>query len=96
MPHDATSPVDLPDPEDRRGLAWTAIAMAIAGLILLAMNLVSLQDWIDDQPPGPLQARAAEIVDQGVVLADRIGLGRPRAVLHDQWKRAEAARFQKP
>ena len=92
MPQNTSSPMDLPEPPlERPGLAWTSVVMAIAGLFLLAANAVSLQDWIDDRPPGPVQARAAAAADAWVGITDATGIGRPRAWLHDVWTRAERA-----
>ena len=88
------SPVDLPaEPIVRHGLIWTTIVIATAALLLLATNAVSIEDWIDDMPPTPTQARAADVAAQWRAMTNQIGLGAPRALLHDQWKRAEAARF---
>ena len=88
------SPVDLPvEPIARVALGWASVVIAIAALLLLAANAVSLQDWIDDMPPTPIQQQAAEMAAQWRDTTDRIGLGAPRAWLHERWKRAEAARF---
>ena len=91
----APSPIDLPAPEIAGdGLGWTSVVIVITALFLLATNAVSLRDWIDDQPPGPVQAQASVLADQWLGLTERIGLAGPRDYLHTQWKRAEAARFQ--
>ena len=95
MPHETPSPLDLPEPdlEDGSGLGWTSGVIAVAALLLLLTNAVSLRDWINEQPPGPLQARASALADGWVAFTDGIGWGKPRAMLHEQWKRAEEARF---
>lgn len=94
MPRETPSPIDLPDPQPELcGLGWASVVIVIAAVVLLLANAVSLSGWIDEQPPGPLQARAAEIADEWTALTASIGLGTPRAALHAQWKRAEAARF---
>lgn len=94
MPRETPSPIDLPDePLDAPGLGWTAGVIAIAALLLLAMNAVALRDWVEEQTPGPVQAQAAAAAEQWVALTDAIGIGRPRAWLHDLWKQIEAARF---
>jgi hypothetical protein len=96
MSHHSPSPLDLPEPElEGRGLSWTFTIIIIAALFLLATNAVSLRDWIDDQPPGPIQAQAAEFADQWVALTGAAGIGLPRDAMHKQWKRAEEARFQR-
>jgi hypothetical protein len=97
MPHHTPSPLDLPEPEDEAdsALGWATGVILFAGLLLLLANAVSLRDWIDDQPPGPVQAQAAAIADQWVEISRQIGFGVPRDALHTQWKRAEGARFAK-
>ena len=94
MPHDTPSPIDLPEPElEESGLGWAFGAILIASLFLLCANASSLRDWIDDQPPGPAQQRAAEYADLWVETTEGFGIGVPHKALHDQWKRAEEARF---
>jgi hypothetical protein len=94
VPQDTPSPIDLPEPElEESGLGWAFGIILIASLFLLFANAQSLSDWIDDQPPGPLQAQAAEWADQWVSLTEEMGIGLPRKAMHAQWKRAEAARF---
>jgi hypothetical protein len=98
MPRETPSPVDLPDPliDDEGGLAWTSVVIAVAAVVLLITNSVSLKDWIDDLPPSPLQAEAAEVADGWLTLTRNIGVALPRDALHDQWKKAEGARFDEP
>lgn len=95
MPSETPSPVDLPGPAllGEGGLRWTSGAIVVATVVLLLTNAVSLRDWIDEQRPSPLQAQAAAAADWWVATSDALLLGRPRAALHAQWKRAEAARF---
>lgn len=94
MPHGTPSPIDLPRPEiEESGLGWAFGVILIASLFLLFANAESLRDWIDDQPPSPLQAQAAEYADQWVGITEELGIGVPRKAMHEQWKRAEAARF---
>ena len=94
MPRETPSPIDLPDPRpERLGLGWTSGVIATATLFLLIANAVSLSGWIDEQPPGPLQAWVAQIADEWVTITERSGLGVPRSSLHRQWKRIESARF---
>lgn len=94
MPKETPSPIDLPAPElEEDGLGWTFGVIIIASLFLLCANAVSLRDWIDDQPPGPVQAEAAELADQWVALTEGLGIGLPRKAMHAQWKRAEEAGF---
>ena len=94
MPHETPSPIDLAKPElEGNGLGWAFGVILIASLLLLFANAVSLRDWIDDQPPGPVQAQAAEWADQWVAITEGIGIGLPRKAMHAQWKRAEQARF---
>ena len=92
MPQETPSPIDLPEPPlEAPGLGWTGVVMTVAVLFLLATNAVSLQGWIDDRPPGPVQARVAATADAWVAITDAAGIGRPRAWLHDLWTGAERA-----
>jgi len=94
MPQDTPSPIDLPEPElEESGLGWTFGVIAIASLFLLCANASSLRDWIDDQPPSQAQQQAAEYADQWVETTEGFGIGLPHKAMHDQWKRAEEARF---
>ena len=94
MRHHMSSPIDLLEPPlEEAGLGWSCGVILIASLFLLCANGVSLRDWIDDQPPGPIQARAAELADQWVDFTEAMGIGLPRKALHAQWKHAEQARF---
>jgi len=94
MPQDTPSPIDLPEPElDESGLGWSFGVILIASLFLLCANAVTLRDWIDDQPPSPAQQQAAEYADQWVETTEAFGIGLPRKAMHDEWKRAEEARF---
>jgi hypothetical protein len=94
VPRETPSPIDLPEePLDAPGLGWTAAVILIAALFLLAMNAVSLRDWVEEQTPGPIQAQAAAAAEQWVQLTDAMGAGSPRAWLHDLWKKAEATHF---
>ena len=94
MPRETPSPIDLPaEPLGRPGLLWATGTIVIAALILLAANAVALRDWIDEQPPSPVQEQAAALADQWVTITDAAGVGRPREWLHDLWKKAENARF---
>ena len=94
MPREASSPIDLPAaPVEEAGLGWAGAVIALATLLLLVANAVSLRDWLEDLPPSSAQAQAAELAEEWVATTDAIGIGRPRALLHDWWKKAEAARF---
>ncbi|NIJ06931.1 hypothetical protein FHS31_000513 [Sphingomonas vulcanisoli] len=94
MPRETPSPIDLPaEPIWMPGLGWTSGVLALASLVLLACNAVSLRDWAESLTPGPNQARFAEITEQWADLTDRAGIGLARAWLHARWKAAEAARF---
>jgi hypothetical protein len=95
MPRETPSPVDLPDPlvEDADGLAWTTVTIAVAALLLLAINAVSLKDWVDGLRPSPLQARAAIVADRWLAITREAGVAAPRDALHGLWQQAEDARF---
>ncbi|MDO6414833.1 hypothetical protein Q4F19_10620 [Sphingomonas sp. BIUV-7] len=97
MPRETPSPIDLPAaPVDAPGLGWTAGVLAVAGLLLLVLNAVSLRDWANDLTPSPVQARLSEAAEGWLDFTEVVGVGRPRAWLHDQWKKAENARFGGP
>lgn len=94
MPHETPSPIDLPAPPlEADGLGWTFGAIAVATILLLLTNAVTLADWFDDLPPTPVQAQAAGIADQWLQLTQEMAIGAPRDALHGVWKRAEVARF---
>ena len=94
MPLDTPSPIDLPEPElEDSGLGWTLGAILIASLFLLFANASSLRAWIDDLPPSEAQQQAAEYADRWVEATEGFGIGLPHKAMHDQWKRAEEARF---
>jgi hypothetical protein len=94
VPRETPSPIDLPEPPlEVEGLGWAFRVVAVATLLLLFTNAVSLRDWIDDLPPGPLQARASDLAGSWLDLTRTLGVGVPRDALHDAWKRAEIARF---
>lgn len=94
MARETPSPIDLPDePLDRPGLLWTTATIAVAAILLFAMNAVAMRDWLEEQPPSPLQQQASALAEQWVEITDDIGIGKPRAWLHDLWKKAEGATF---
>lgn len=76
-------------------LRWTTLTIMTASLFLLATNARSLRDWIDEQPPGPVQAQVANLAERWEGLTAGVGLGVPRAVLKTGWNKAQAARFGK-
>jgi hypothetical protein len=88
------SPVDLPDEmPGKHGLRWATLAIVIASLFLLITNAFALRSWVDEFAPGPLQARVAASVTRWEEIMNGLGLGMPRAEVHQQWKAAQAARF---
>lgn len=94
MPRETPSPIDLPaKPLRLPGLRWTSCTLALAAIVLLTLNAVSLRDWAEGLTPGPAQAHFAEVTEQWADLTDRAGIGLARAWLHARWKEAEAARF---
>lgn len=94
--HEFDSPVDLPDDEPGAGhpLAWTTLVLVVASFVLFLTNAVAIRDWVDEQTPGPRQARLAEIAAQWEAWTADAGLGTPRAALHAEWKAAQAVRFE--
>lgn len=94
--HEFDSPVDIPEDDTGAGhpLAWTTLVLLVASLVLLFTNAVAIRDWVDEQTPGPYQARLAEIAAGWEQWTADVGLGTPRAALHDRWKAVQAARFE--
>lgn len=88
------SPVDLPGRSvpQRHPLRWTTITIATASLFLLATNAFSIKGWVEDQPPGPVQVRAAALAERWEIITGKLGV--PREALHKVWKSAQAARFE--
>lgn len=94
MPRETPSPIDLgEEPLPAPGLRWAATAIAVATVLLLAINAVSLRDWADDLTPSPTQARLSAAAQGWVDATDALSLSRPRAWLHERWQAAEGARF---
>jgi hypothetical protein len=95
---DTLSPVDLPgDVEIGAGaLRWTSIAVAVAAVFLLFFNAVTIDDWARDLPPGPAAERLTEATGAWAAAMGRIGLTAPRAIVHGEWKKGQALRFDAP
>ena len=93
--HEFDSPVDLAGGTggDAHPLRWATIVIATASLFLFATNAIAIRQWIDEQTPGPIQARVQALAMSWEAFTMEIGVGRPRAALHAQWKAAQAARF---
>jgi hypothetical protein len=92
--HHLHSPVDLGVADDRGGgLHWASVTIAVATITLLFANAGTLAGWVDEQTPSDWQLRASDISHGWADRMDRIGIGRPRAVLHARWKQAQAKRF---
>lgn len=93
--HHMMSPVDLPgEPLDEGGGAWrwTTLAIMVATAVLMAANATTLNGWAVELPPGPVASRLAAATGWWDAITQR-NLGAPRAWLHAQWERAQAARF---
>ncbi len=89
------SPVDLPGAATIGGrpLAWTATAIATAALFLLVTNAITLDGWAAELAPSETVARLNAVTAGWRDGTDGAGLGTPRAMLHAQWRKAQAARF---
>ncbi len=86
------SPVDLPGAEPGyRPLLWTSGAIATAALFLLLTNAATLDGWAQELPPSAVAERVTEYTGRWAALTRY--LGSPHAWLHQQWKRAENAKF---
>ena len=90
------SPVDLPGSTLIGGapLRWTTVVIATASLFLLFTNAATLDGWAKELPPSALAERLTTATTGWMELTDRLGLGAPRAFVHREWKRVEAAQFQ--
>lgn len=88
-------PVDLPDapPPAPHDLRWTASVIVMVALGLAAANAGSLSGWAGDLPPSETVVRFVGAVDGWHAATDRVGLGAPRAAMHEAWKKLESARF---
>lgn len=93
--HEMVSPVDLPGKPitGRHPLAWTAMTIATASILLLCANAGTLAAWVDEKPVTERQQRAAELAGQWKATMDAYGITAPRETLHGVWKRMQAARF---
>ena len=93
--HELASPVDLPgEPiEDAHPLGYAIVAIVVATLVLFFANAGTLSAWVDEKPPSDIQLRASEAAGGWAATMDATGIGKPRAALHDGWKKLQAARF---
>ncbi len=94
--HEFESPVDLhgrPVPAGHP-LRWASVTIAVASLFLLVTNAVSISAWIEEQTPGPIQAKVAAVAGSWLASTEALGTATPRAALHKQWKAAQAVRFE--
>ncbi len=89
------SPVDLRSQHFglHRPLRWTTQTIAVASLFLLVANATALRAWVDEQPPGPVQARAAEAAAQWEGAMSALGADRLRNYFNAKWKAGKAHRF---
>ena len=62
-------------------------------MLLLACNAGTIDGWARDLPPGRIAARLTRATAGWVAATDRFGLGAPRALVHAQWRRAQALSF---
>ncbi|SFS12704.1 hypothetical protein [Sphingomonas jatrophae] len=90
---DEEFPVDLPGHTVLGGhpLRWASGAIATATLFLAATNAVAIDGWAAELEPTPAVARLNAATAWWRAATDRVGLGAPRAALHTEWKKAEAA-----
>ena len=91
---DTLSPVDLLGAPDGSALPWTSVTVATAALLLLLANAETLDGWARELPPSAYAERATALTGRWTAFTGQFGLGTPHAMLHAQWKRAEAARFK--
>ena len=89
------SPVDLPGRFQgmHRPLRWTSLTILTASLFLLATNAFSMREWIDEQTPGPMQARIATAAAAWEAQTGTFGLGAIRRDVHALWKKGQEWRF---
>ena len=83
-----------PAPVDARAPArWTGVSIAVATACLALCNAQSIGGWLDEMPPGPVNAPLRAPVAAWVAWTHP--LDAPRAGLRRWWHRARAARFGK-
>ena len=93
--HELASPVDLPGEPVERGdpLAWTAVTIIVAALVLLFANAGTLSAWVDEKPVTQAQQQASGLAAGWKEMMGAVGLTAPREALHARWKALQAARF---
>ena len=91
------SPVDLPGSTfiGGRPLGWATAVIATAAAFLLLTNALTIDGWAKELPPSAVTERLTTLTGRWLALTDAVGLGATRALVHGQWKRAEAARFER-
>lgn len=93
--HQLISPVDLPDKPIRgkHPLAWTAMTIAWATVVLVCANAGTLAAWVDEKPVTETQQQASALAGQWKTTMDAVGITAPREWMHGVWKQMQAARF---
>ncbi|HEX8527308.1 hypothetical protein [Allosphingosinicella sp.] len=85
------SPVDLPGETagERGGLGWTTTAIAVASLVLLALNATAIRGWAYELPPGPVAAPVVDAAERWYDLTAALGLNLPVDTMRGWWEGAQ-------
>ena len=89
------SPVDLPEPipASPRALGWTNGVIAVAALMLLALNAHAIRAWAWQLPAGPVSAKVIVVAESWYDAVDKVGLNRPVAALRSGWQSVKHLQF---
>ena len=98
------SPVDLPEDGENSGIGWTAGAIAVGSVLLIAFNSHALANWADQLPVVPATVPLIATADGWHARAGKWGLnvvvddvaGAARAMRQADWPhRPESGRARR-
>lgn len=74
-------------------LRWTGGVLALTTLALALLNAGAIANWSQELAPGPHTAKIMAAAETWKNATVRLGLDRPHASLHGEWKRAQSTRW---